>query len=168
MYCPNCSTEASTEQKFCRSCGMELRGVAELIDDQSPMVKRRSCREPTFAAHQRWMLMWGFIMMFAGVAAGVSLKVLGKEGIRPAGELTAYLSVIMLLTALFGMGLMCFPFLQMTFGNARLRGEKSQPTTGLRHSQLKEALPSITEQTTEFLETVEARVGVRDTAPHND
>ena len=28
MYCPNCSSEATTEQKFCRSCGMELPAVA--------------------------------------------------------------------------------------------------------------------------------------------
>jgi predicted amidophosphoribosyltransferase len=39
MSCPNCSAEASTEQKFCRFCGMELQAVAELINEQTPMVK---------------------------------------------------------------------------------------------------------------------------------
>lgn len=168
MYCPNCSTEASTEQKFCRSCGMELRAVAELIHDQSPEVKQLSCKDPAFQPRHRVMPIWGFIIMFAGVGVGVSLKVLGKEGIRPFGEFTPYLSVLMLLSALLGMGLMCFPFLQMSFGSARSRRQKSELTNGLRPAFLPEERTSITEQTTGLLETVDVRIAVRDTAPHTE
>jgi zinc-ribbon domain len=31
MYCPACGTEASTDQKFCRSCGMGLQMVFQLV-----------------------------------------------------------------------------------------------------------------------------------------
>jgi hypothetical protein len=147
---------------------MELRGVAELIDDQSPMVKQASCQRKTFAVRQQATLMCGFIMMFVGVGVGVSLKVLGREGIRPVGEFTPYLSVIALLTALLGMGLMCFPFLPMMFGNSRSRRNPSHPTNRLAPPQLAERLPTVTEQTTEFLERVDAHVSVADTAPHRD
>ena len=31
MYCPTCGTEALTNQKFCRSCGMELQEIFRLF-----------------------------------------------------------------------------------------------------------------------------------------
>jgi hypothetical protein len=171
MYCPNCSTEASTEQKFCRSCGMELQAVADLIRDQSPMVKPKSHQKPTFEARQRAMLIWGFIITFGAAAVGASLKILAKESIHPAGEFTPYVSVLAVVAAIFGMGLMCYPFLQMMSDNARSRRPplpKPQPTIKLRSVLLPEEQPSVTDQTTEFLEEIEARINVRDTAPQNE
>lgn len=171
MYCPNCATEASAEQKFCRSCGMELLAVAELIRDQSPMVKPQSRQEPTFGTRQRAMLVWGFIITFGAAGVGASLKILAKESIHPAGEFTPYVSVIAVLAAFFGMGSMCYPFLQMMSGITRSRRPplpKSEPTVKLRPLPLADEQPSVTEQTTEFLEEIDARIKVRDTAPQNE
>lgn len=171
MYCPNCSTEASADQKFCRSCGMELRAVADLIRDQSPMVQPQGRQETTLAARQRAMLIWGFIITFGAAGVGASLKILAKESIHPAGEFTPYVSVIALLAALFGMALMCYPFLQMMSDNARSRRPplpKPDTTNKLSPVLLSAEQPSITEQTTEFLEASEARINVRDTAPQNE
>ena len=171
MYCPNCSTEASAEQKFCRSCGMELQAVSELIRDQSPMVKSHSHQERTFAARQRAMLIWGFIITFGAAGVGASLKILAKESIHPAGEFTPYVTVIAVLAAFFGMGLMCYPFLQMNSGNTSSRRRPlpmSEPTIKLRPVLLPEEQPTVTEQTTELLEASEARINVRDTAPQNE
>ena len=171
MYCPNCSTEASTEQKFCRSCGMELQAVSELIRDQSPMVKPRSHQEPTFAARQRAMLIWGFIITFGAAGVGASLKILGKENIHPLGEFTPYVSVIAVVAAIFGMGLMCYPYLQQTWSKPSSRKPalpKVEPTIKLRPVLLPEEQPSVTEETTELLEASEARINVRDTAPQNE
>src|SRR5436309_6874713 len=105
MYCPTCSSEASTEQKFCRSCGMELQAVAELIRDQTPIIKPKSPEQPNFEARQRAMLISGLIITFGAAAVGASLKILGKENIHPVGELTPYVSVIAVVAAIFGMGL---------------------------------------------------------------
>jgi hypothetical protein len=36
MYCPNCGNQNSTEQKFCRSCGLGLQKVAQTLSEQLP------------------------------------------------------------------------------------------------------------------------------------
>ena len=165
MYCPNCSAEASTEQKFCRSCGMELQAVAGLIKDQSPMVQPERAQKA--AADFKAMVIWGFIIMFGAVAVGASLKILSKDNIHPLGEFTPYVSVIALIAAIFGMGLLCYPFLAQAWVKPPPRKpalDKPKPTIKL----LPEEQPSVTEQTTEFVEGSEARLNVRVTGPQNE
>ncbi len=36
MYCPSCGQENSTEQKFCRKCGLNLEKAAESLKEQAP------------------------------------------------------------------------------------------------------------------------------------
>jgi len=36
MFCPNCGSNNSTEQKFCRSCGLNLEKSAESLVEQMP------------------------------------------------------------------------------------------------------------------------------------
>ena len=165
MYCPNCSAEASTEQKFCRSCGMELQAVAGLIKDQSPMVQPERAQKA--AANFKAMVIWGFIIMFGAVAVGASLKILSKENIQPLGAATPYVSVIALIAAFLGMALLCYPFLAQTWIKPLSRKpafDKPKPTIKL----LPDEQPSITEQTTEFLEGSEARLNARVTGPQNE
>jgi len=102
---------------------------------------------------------------------GASLKILAKESIHPAGEFTPYVTVIAVLAAFFGMGLMCYPFLQTMSSNTRSRRPplpKPQSTIKLSPVLLPEEQPSVTEQTTGFLEASQAQINVRDTAPQNE
>src|SRR5437868_753516 len=112
MFCPKCSAEASTDQKFCRGCGMELQPVALLVQNDDSSHKPACEHESRPAKRRRAMLIWGCVTMFVAVAVGASLKVLGKEGIRPAGEFTPYLSVLALLAVFFAMGMMCLALLE--------------------------------------------------------
>jgi len=36
MFCPNCGKENSSEQKFCRSCGLELGKIVQSLVEQKP------------------------------------------------------------------------------------------------------------------------------------
>jgi len=171
MYCPNCSSEASKDQKFCRLCGMELQTVAELIRDQTPSLKCARTGNAAFLPWQRTMLVWGFIAMLVGVAVGAALKMLTKENIHPAGAFTPYLSVLAMLVALLGIGLMCYPILQAAWVNPTKNKRSLMPhelTTGMQTDLLNEAPASIVEHTTEFLERSELRINVRDTANQNE
>jgi hypothetical protein len=170
MYCPSCSKEASRDQKFCRSCGMDLQAVAELVASQPNVSKQAQRREPTLDDRQRSMVIWGMILMLAAVGVGASLKILSKDQIHLAGAFTPYLSVISLLIAFFGMGLMVYPFLQ-TSRNRRSRPDMAlthEPGGSLEPEMLVEKPSSVTEHTTEFLEPLPLRTDVRNTAPQSD
>jgi len=36
MFCPNCGKENQADQKFCRSCGLKLDAVLQVVADQFP------------------------------------------------------------------------------------------------------------------------------------
>lgn len=45
MYCPNCGTKTSTDQKFCRACGLGLEQIALSLTEQLPTQPNRSIQE---------------------------------------------------------------------------------------------------------------------------
>ena len=44
MFCPNCGSSNSTEQKFCRSCGLNLEKSAESLVEQFPSAQTANLR----------------------------------------------------------------------------------------------------------------------------
>lgn len=39
MFCPNCGNQQTTDQKFCRVCGLNLELVSEVLSDESKLEK---------------------------------------------------------------------------------------------------------------------------------
>ena len=171
MYCPNCSIEAKVDQKFCRSCGMELTGVSELIKGQTGLETAAACKAPFVQRHHRVMLILGTILMLLAVLFGSSLKILSKEHIQIAGEFTPYLMVFNLLILCVGIGLICLPFLLAMTHTTRDRrpiNKRAEATFKLDPDLLSGEPASVTEQTTDFLRDSEAAVITRTTAPQGD
>jgi len=93
MYCPNCAQENSTEQKFCRKCGLNLERSAESLLEQRPdrdavISNRRLERFGNIAfgglglvgftavAAMLYTIVTKFILTGTGVAFGVILSFL--------------------------------------------------------------------------------------------
>ena len=45
MYCPNCGSKNSRDQKYCRACGLALEKVAESLTEQLPTKPEKSLAE---------------------------------------------------------------------------------------------------------------------------
>lgn len=57
MHCPNCGTRFSTEQKFCRACGLSLQPIAQLtrqILTENSSVSSESDGSASPASTARW------------------------------------------------------------------------------------------------------------------
>lgn len=145
---------------------MDLVGVAALVGAQTNIKLDRE-KEEGLIPRQRAMLVWGAALTLGAVAAGSSLKILGKEHIQIAGDFTPYLMVIIVLIAFLGMGLLCFPFLRLLLPNRNsdlAATVKLEPTSRLKPELLEKGPLSVTEKTTEFLEASPLESTVRDTA----
>ena len=154
MNCPKCGAQTIQDQKFCRSCGVSVQMVTQPLAN-NVMVSRPegeleiSAQKETPRGNK--FLLWGFIIMFIGVAIGVIGKMLIHQDI---------VTVVGVLVSLLGMFLSVYPFL---LPSPRQKSESSAPSQaeGLREARpskylpqgnSSEYLPSITERTTGLLE----------------
>lgn len=106
MHCPNCGTQTSREQKFCRSCGLGLEKVAHFLGEQMPrqldesLLARKERLErmgvaalSVFGAGVLGMLLYGVVykVMIVQGRAFEGLAILALLGIVACGLLAAVL-----------------------------------------------------------------------------
>ena len=154
MNCPKCGAQTIQDQKFCRSCGASVQMVTQpLVNDvmvprpEDPLASGAQDQPPR---GNRFFL-WGFIIMFIGVAIGVIGKMLIHQDI---------VTVVGVLVSLLGMFLTVYPFLvpsprQKPKLTAPAQPEglrEARPSQYLPQGNSSEYLPSITERTTGLLE----------------
>lgn len=153
MFCPNCGKQTSTEQKFCRACGLGLEKIAQSLGEQLPARMDQSL----LARKERLeKLGVGALGVFGSGILGLILYSIGQK-LLAQGSLLAALAMVGLVIML-GCGLLSV----ILFARAKELGEqasKRQPneidTSGSTRELLPEArfepVPTVTERTTELL-----------------
>lgn len=73
MFCPNCGTRNSSEQKFCRSCGLNLEKSIESLLEQLPTAESANLLKRTKMLEKYGNFAFGgFAIVFAiGILAGI-------------------------------------------------------------------------------------------------
>jgi hypothetical protein len=71
MHCPNCGTEASSGQKFCRACGLSLERFAQLLVELLP-----NGEDENVARARRRLRQLEKAVKIAGWTAGSALGIL--------------------------------------------------------------------------------------------
>src|SRR5262245_20481690 len=153
MFCPNCGNQAAGDQKFCRSCGMNLQKVApalaeHLAEFESGQSEIESVKELRHLAVRK--VIWGAGVMFAGIAVSViGNMIIHNEEVSGAGALVAitgmFLTVYFLLSALYKIA----SAERHLPPEAKLSGAKT--TAQLPPINLADVTPGITERTTDLL-----------------
>ena len=158
MNCPKCGLQALPDQKFCRSCGDNLQMITQPLAEYTTVSNPERTPAITSQGEQprtNRLALWGFIVMFIGVAIGVIGKKLVHEDI---------VTVVGVLVSLAGMFLAAYPYLSPSRPkkydpSVSTRPEvltPSQPTKYLPQGSNIEYIPSITERTTDLLKTATA------------
>lgn len=153
MYCPNCGKESSGEQKFCRSCGLKLQTISQVMArelseaDPTQIDERAGQHRPQKLGSQP-LLLWGFLIMMLGLLLGVvGKKILSVESMAGIGAVIAIL----------GVGFIGYWAVRLIAPAARVAPEPTLPapvdlSTDRQLSAPPASVPSVTENTTRQLE----------------
>lgn len=159
MYCPNCAAKNDTEQKFCRSCGMNLEKTAALLAEQfseglASDIERAEQRLERFGQ----FAFGGFAVVLGIAILGILYFIVTKmilSGTQPwAGALLTAFIVFAALT-------LTYVVLNEDLKEKKKTPAKAQPEMQARETAELERLtdgasmpiPSVTENTTDLLQT---------------
>lgn len=158
MFCPNCGSKNSIEQKFCRSCGLNLEKTAESFSEQSASLDLT--QEKKISKFFETIGKLGFGGLIGAVLAGVLMIIitLVKTFIL-SGEteqiIAGVIFVIFIVSAVLGLAYVIFQEYskeRIKKANAQMSPQIEGKTTGkLLEEKFIEPIPSITERTTDLL-----------------
>lgn len=122
LYCPRCGKQFNRETVFCRTCGLSLDGVSQIVsgeDESKPVVTRR----PNFK-----LFRIGISLFILGLVIGLINGALKDFGLFPE----SYGKMIFMLFVAAGMLTLGAGFLFPT-----KKYTKRQPSTAAGHSDVK-------------------------------
>jgi len=160
MYCPNCSKENATEQRFCRFCGMALQTVSKELAEHLGTGKAHEQMTKPDQQRMLTMLFWGVVALVVGmgvIAVGKHNDTVGLLGLLLVlgGPLLAFYGLISHRRA---------AALASRLGSQLKAQQQSEPDVAGAAKSLPEIMPSVTELTTRNLDatpetTTEERAG---------
>ena len=155
MYCPNCGTKTSSDQNFCRACGLALEKIAVSLNEQLP-----ARVEPSLLARKDRLEKMGVaaLSVFGLGVFGFLLYSVGYKLLMTQGNLLAALAIIgFVIMVVCGLGSV------ILFARAKELGEEAtkrrpgelpkgtEATKELLTEGHFEPVPTVTERTTELL-----------------
>lgn len=155
MYCPNCGTKISMEQKYCRACGLGLEKIAQSIAEQLPTTLDENLGEQKDKFER-----WGVIALSIFGVGVLSVPLYYIVKIMLAGKVLAGLGYLALIIVL-GCGVLSAILfakakeVEEAKAKRRAKPPKEQveeaTTKNLLSEGYLEPIPSVTDGTTELL-----------------
>ncbi len=157
MFCPNCGANNSTEQKFCRSCGLNLEKSAESLIEQIPNAQNANLLKQTQLIEKFGnVALGGFgIVLLAGLST-IIYFIFSRTILSGVNVLAGILLIAFLIFAILS--------LIFVFFNESLKEKKAKinpvladelagakDTRKLLEERHFESVSSVTENSTEFL-----------------
>lgn len=157
MYCPNCGTKISLDQKFCRSCGLGLEKIAQSLLEQLPAKLDESLQDRKNKLERLGVIA---LSIFGVGVLSLFLYMVGYKLMLAQGKLVAALGLLAF-SVILGSGLLSVILfakakeVEEAKAKRRLQPSKEMAEAEaaekvLPESQL-EPVPSVAERTTELL-----------------
>ena len=155
MYCPNCGTTISSDQSFCRACGLGLEKIGQTLVEQRPHEFEESLQQ-----RKERIERWGVAALSVFGVGILSVPLYKIVMMMLEGRVLAGLGFLALIVVL-GCGLLAVILFAKAneVGEAKLKGRGGSPATlpqtnttaKLLPSDQVDPAPSVTERTTELL-----------------
>jgi hypothetical protein len=159
MYCPNCGTKTSRDQKFCRACGLGLEKIALSLNEQLPTKVDRTLQQQKELFEKLGV---AALSVFGLGVLSFLVYAVGYKLMMTQGNLLGGLAIIGFIV-MIACGLASV--ILFAKANEVGQGRKAQPDLSSGESTKEllteghfEPVPTVTERTTELL-TVEKRDG---------
>jgi uncharacterized membrane protein YvbJ len=157
MFCPNCGANNSTEQKFCRSCGLNLEKSAESLIEQLPNAETASLLKQSQLVEKFGnFALGGFGVVLLTAVSAIIYFIFSKMILTGVNILAGILIITFLIFAILS--------LIFVFFNESLKEKKAKinPVLSNELTETKntgklleekhfEPIPSVTENSTELL-----------------
>lgn len=161
MYCPNCGNQSSTDQNFCRACGLGLEKIALSLTEQLPTKPNRGLQEQK----ERYEKLGVAALSLFGLGVlGFLAYSIGYKLVMTKGDLVAALAVIgFIIIVACGIASVILFAKAKEVGQEATRRKPQDLSSGETTKELLteghfEPVPTVTDRTTELL-TVEKRDG---------
>jgi hypothetical protein len=155
MFCPNCGRTNSEEQRFCRSCGLSLERIAQLVVEQLPaqeLDKRLRARQRLVERLVHIVGGSAIAIVVGAVLWGIIYEVIIVKGEVLGGSIFLAVVVGLILSALLAI---YNDSLAKASGKRHLLKviipSPEKNTAALLPESSVELMPSVTERTTELL-----------------
>jgi hypothetical protein len=155
MHCPRCGTNATIGQQFCRSCGLNLEKVAELLGNEPAEPASLIDERARLRERQRKFEQWGGIagLVTFGLILLTLIVVVFAAMVLKGGAIVVIPGLLLILLAI-GAGVMGLFQTYSKSLKAKLE-EQSLPRTGSDETKkleiYREPAPTVTDRTTELL-----------------
>jgi hypothetical protein len=156
MFCPNCGANNSTEQRFCRSCGLNLEKTAESFLEQLPTAESANLLKQTKLLEKfgNFSLMGFATIILLGISVLV-FTIFSKMVLSGANVL---LGLFLIGFVIFAMLSLAYVIFNETLKEKRAKTNRvyneeleSKDTANLLEDKPFEPIPSVTENSTELL-----------------
>lgn len=157
MFCPNCGTRNSSEQKFCRSCGLNLEKSIESLVEQLPTAERAGLLKQTKMIEKYGNFAFGgFVVVFALGILAVIYSIFSKMVL--SGENIIF-GLLLSLFIIFAVLTLIYVFLNESLKEKRVNAkpifnnelEQKAAAKLLKDKSFETVPASVTERTTDLL-----------------